>query len=138
MRQAEEICEDQGAALTPLRREVYELLLRHDQAVGAYELLDELKSLRPKAAPVTVYRALDFLIELGLVHRVNALNAFSACRGHGTDHRGLVLICRNCKSTVELEDRKVDNTIRRSAAELGFETGDGPVEVLGTCSSCRE
>ncbi len=131
------ICEDQGAALTPLRREVFELLLRHDRPVGAYELLDELKSLRPKAAPVTVYRALDFLLELGLVHKVNALNAFSACRGQEADHRGLVLICRSCKATVELEDHKIDNTIRRSAAELGFEAGDEPVEVVGTCASCR-
>jgi len=137
MREAEVLCEDQGAALTPLRRDVYELLLRHDRPVGAYELLDELKSIRSNAAPVTVYRALDFLLELGLVHRVNALNAFSACRSHETDHRGLVLICRSCKATVELEDRKVDNTIRRSAAELGFETEGGPVEVLGTCAGCR-
>lgn len=137
IRHAEEVCEDQGAALTPLRRDVYELLLRHDRPVGAYELLDELKSLRPKAAPVTVYRALDFLLERGLVHRVNALNAFSACRGHEADHRGLVLICRSCKATVELEDHKVDNTIRKCAAELGFETGDGPVEVLGMCAACR-
>lgn len=134
---AEALCLQEGMAMTPLRREVYELLLAHDRPVGAYELLEELKAKRPKAAPVTVYRALDFLLELGVIHKVNALNAFSACRGLETAHRGLVLICRTCRTSVELEDHKVDNTIKRSAAAHGFETSDEPIEVLGMCASCR-
>lgn len=127
----------EGMEMTPLRREVYDLLLAHDRPVGAYELLEELKAKRPKAAPVTIYRALDFLLALGVIHKVNALNAFSACRGMETAHRGLVLICKTCRLSVELEDHKIDNTIKRSAAVHGFETSDEPIEVLGMCSRCQ-
>jgi Fur family transcriptional regulator, zinc uptake regulator len=134
---AERVCRDRGVAFTPIRRDVYQLLSRHERPVGAYELLDELKALRPRAAPVTVYRALDFLLEAGLAHRINALNAFTACRGSDMSHTGLMLICSKCSHVIELEDRKVERSIRRSAADCAFQTGDEPVEVVGTCSACR-
>lgn len=134
---AEHVCDRRGASLTPIRREVFMLLCRHHRPVGAYELLDELKVNRPKAAPVTVYRALEFLLGAGLAHRVNALNAFTACRGSDLAHRGLMLICSKCSQVIELEDRKVESTIQRSAADVAFETGDELVEVVGTCSDCK-
>jgi len=134
---AESVCGRQGAAFTPIRREVFALLCRHDRPVGAYELLGELRTLRPNAAPVTVYRALEFLLGAGLAHRVNALNAFTACRGSDLSHRGLMLICSKCSHVIELEDGQVDSSIQRSAADLAFETGDMLVEVVGTCSDCQ-
>ncbi|MEQ8483209.1 MAG: Fur family transcriptional regulator [Pseudomonadales bacterium] len=137
LRHAEAVCAERGVSFTPIRRDVYELLSRHDRPVGAYELLEELKTLRPRAAPITVYRALDFLLEAGLAHKINALNAFTACRGSEQDHRGLILICSKCSSVIELEDRRVENSIKRSAADLEFQTGDEPVEVVGTCGRCR-
>lgn len=135
---AENVCRERGVAFTPIRRQVFELLCRHQRPVGAYELLDELKRSRPKAAPVTVYRALDFLLDVGLAHKVNALNAFTACRGSDQAHKGLMLICSRCFKLIELEDRKVENTIRRSAADFQFQTSDEPVEVVGTCADCRQ
>lgn len=134
---AEDVCRRQRAAFTPLRREVYQLLCAHGRPAGAYELLDELKALRPKAAPVTVYRALDFLVSVGLAHKVNTLNAFTPCRGSDLAHRGLMLICRECSHVIELEDRKVESTIARSAADLEFETADVLVEVVGICADCQ-
>lgn len=137
LRHAEAVCAERGVSFTPIRREVFELLCGHDRPVGAYELLEELKAERPRAAPITVYRALDFLLETGLAHKINALNAFTACRGSGEDHRGLMLICSKCSTVIELEDRRVESSIRRSAADRAFQTGDEPVEVVGTCSECR-
>lgn len=134
---AESVCREQGVSFTPIRRDVFVLLSRHGRPVGAYELLDELKTLRPNAAPVTVYRALDFLVSVGLAHKVNALNAFTACRGSDLAHRGLMLICSKCSHVIELEDRKVENSIQRSAADLAFETGDWLVEVVGICADCQ-
>jgi Fur family transcriptional regulator, zinc uptake regulator len=134
---AESVCRERGVAFTPIRRDVFELLCGHDRPVGAYELLDELKMLRPRAAPVTVYRALDFLLEAGLAHRINALNAFTACRGSDQAHAGLMLICSKCSNVIELEDRRVERSIQRSAADRAFQTRDEPVEVVGTCSDCR-
>jgi Fur family transcriptional regulator, zinc uptake regulator len=134
---AESVCRERGVAFTPIRRDVFQLLCGHGRPVGAYELLDELKALRPRAAPVTVYRALDFLLEAGLAHKINALNAFTACRGSDQSHAGLMLICSKCSNVIELEDRRVERSIQRSAADRAFQTRDEPVEVVGTCSDCR-
>ena len=103
---AEEACLRRGAKLTPLRRQVLELILEADAPVGAYALLDRLKAGRPGAAPHTVYRALDFLLEHGLIPKVERLNAFIGCSeaGHGHvhdhGHPHQFLICRRCGTTV--------------------------------------
>jgi Fur family zinc uptake transcriptional regulator len=137
LRDAESVCETRGLTFTPLRREVFELVCRHDNPVGAYELLDELKEIRDGAAPVTVYRALEFLLSAGLVHRVAALNAYTACHGHEPGHGGLLLVCGNCSNVIELEDEELERDIARAAADLRFETAPYPVEVRGICSACR-
>jgi Fur family zinc uptake transcriptional regulator len=137
IRHAEAACRRQRMSFTPIRREVFALLCRHDRPAGAYDLLEELRRARPKAAPVTVYRALDFLVSAGLAHKVNALNAFTACRGSEESHRGLMLICRECSQVIELEDQRVESSIARSAADQAFETADVLVEVVGTCVDCQ-
>lgn len=84
-----------------------------------------------------MYRALDFLVGAGLAHKVNALNAFTACRGSDQAHRGLMLICGQCSQVIELEDPTVEQSIQRTAADLEFETSQLLVEVVGTCAACR-
>lgn len=134
---AERLCAARGLAFTPLRREVFVLVCGHRNLVGAYELLDELKTIREGAAPVTVYRALDFLVSAGLVHRVAALNAYTACHGHEPGHGGFLLVCGSCSNVIELEDEQLERSIARSAAEARFETAPEPVEVRGICRACR-
>jgi Fur family zinc uptake transcriptional regulator len=135
--EAERLCRQRGLSFTPLRREVYALACRRDGPVGAYDLLDELRALRPGAAPVTVYRALDFLVSAGLVHRLAALNAFTACHGHPPGHGGLLLICGNCSNVIELDDGRAARAIAESAAQARFEMAHAPVEVRGLCHDCR-
>jgi len=137
LRYAETLCGSRGLSFTPLRREVFELVCHHHNPVGAYELLDELKAIRDSAAPVTVYRALEFLLSAGLVHRLAALNAYTACHGHEAGHGGLLLVCGNCSNVIELEDEQLERSIARAAADLRFETAPDPVEVRGICSQCR-
>lgn len=134
---AERLCAERGLAFTPLRREVFELVCRHSNSVGAYELLDELRAVRSGAAPVTVYRALEFLLAAGLVHRVAALNSYTACHGHEPGHGGLLLVCGSCSNVVELENAALERSIAQAAADLRFETAPDPVEVRGICSECR-
>ncbi len=137
LRFAEQLCREQGLTFTPLRREVYALICQHAAPLGAYELLDQLKKSRPNAAPVTVYRALEFLVDAGLAHRLAAINAFTACHGHSPGHGGLLLVCRRCSNVIELEDRRLERSISRSAADLQFETSSDPVEVRGICEACQ-
>ncbi len=134
---ADALCSERGLSFTPLRRDVYELVCRHHTPVGAYDLLDELKIHRRKAAPVTVYRALDFLVGIGLVHRISALNAYTACHRHAPGHGGLLLVCGDCSNVIELEDQRLEQRISQTAADVKFQTSTDLVEVRGLCQECR-
>jgi len=90
---AESVCAQRGHRLTPIRRKVLELLLRHGRSLKAYELLDEMRTIHPGAAPPTVYRALDFLLAEGLIHRLDAVNAWAACRDASGAHHDLLIVC---------------------------------------------
>ena len=142
---ADAACAAQGARLTPLRRHVLGLVLESDQPIGAYALLDRLKESRTGAAPPTVYRALEFLLEQGFVHKVERLNAFIGCRNAASrpgrpdhDHARTVqfLICGRCGRVQELEDAAVRAALSKAAARAGFAPRRMTVEVEGVCRHC--
>lgn len=133
---AERVCSDRGARLTDLRRAVLEVVWRNHNPIGAYEILDNLKEEGRRAAPMTVYRALDFLMENGLVHRLASQNAFLGCDRPEHTHRGQFLICRGCGVVGELSDDGIVNAIRDSARKTGFCVETPMVEVTGLCRQC--
>jgi len=133
-------CAARGAQLTPLRRQVLRLVLAAEQPMGAYALLDRLRDERGVAAPPTVYRALDFLLEQGLIHKLERLNAFLPCveggHAHGHDHAHQFLICNRCGTTTELTDHGVAHALEAAAARAGFKPERTTVEVEGVCARC--
>ena len=134
-------CATRGAQLTPLRRQVLRLVLAAEQPMGAYALLGQLREERGVAAPPTVYRALDFLLEQGLIHKLERLNAFLPCveAGHahaGHDHQHQFLICKICGATTELTDHAVAHALEAAAARVGFRPARMTVEVEGVCARC--
>lgn len=130
-------CARDGARLTDIRREVFGLILAAGGPVGAYKLLDRLKATRRNAAPPTVYRALDFLLQHHLIHRVERLNAFVPCDDvDHHDHAVQFLICRTCGGVDEVEDQGVADALRLAADAQGFVAGHATVEVEGTCAAC--
>jgi Fur family transcriptional regulator, zinc uptake regulator len=135
---ANALCEARGERLTPLRRRVLELVWSSHQPVGAYAVLDQLKADGRSAAPPTVYRALDFLRGLGLVHRIESLNAFVGCPQPGGEHLVQFMICTRCGTAAEVEDRRVTEAIGRSAAARGFALEGRVIELSGQCSACRQ
>ncbi len=134
---AEEICRARGVRLTELRRRVLELVWESHKPVGAYALLEQLQQAG-KAAPPTVYRALEFLLEQGLIHRLASLNAYVGCTRPGESHSGLFLICESCRNLSELDGGAIDDAIARSSRTSGFEPTRQTVEVQGLCASCRK
>ncbi len=134
---AAKVCAAHGARLTDLRRRVLELVWRSHAPQGAYAILERLRRERRRAAPQTVYRALDFLLAQGLVHRIESANAFVGCRAPGTPHAGHFLICSDCGAAAEVDDRRVGSALRRSAAEAGFTVERQTVEATGYCPDCR-
>lgn len=134
---AERVCQDHNTRLTPLRRRVLELIWESHRPAGAYALLDQLKPDHPSAAPPTIYRALEFLLENGLVHRVQSLNAFVGCDDPEHAHRGFFMICEDCGDAVELADPGLDKAMNSSAARLGFALKTRTIEATGLCQQCQ-
>ncbi|WP_439860267.1 zinc uptake transcriptional repressor Zur [Pseudomonas sp. MBLB4136] len=136
---AESICMRQGLRLTALRKRVLELVWQSHKPLGAYDILAVLSEEDGRrAAPPTVYRALDFLLEHGLVHRIASLNAFVGCNRPEHAHQGQFLICRQCHAAIELEQTAISQAIVSAAANVGFSVEGQTVEVVGLCSGCRE
>lgn len=133
---AEILCRRRGARLTPLRRRVLELIWSEHRPYGAYELLEKLRAERGRVAPPTVYRALDFLLAQGLIHRIESLNAFVGCARPMDSHSGQFFICEACGVTAELADRTTADRIDASARRIGFTVSRRIVEVQGHCSDC--
>lgn len=133
---AVQICRERGLRFTKQRRRVLELVWTSHKPVGAYDILDRLNRAGGKVAPPTVYRALDFLIEADLVHRLDSLNAFVGCPDPSNPHTRQFLICRECHSVAELDDSDVDDLVRQRAAKLGFEALEQTLEIEGICRNC--
>ena len=134
---AERLCATKGLRFTPLRKRVLELVWSSHKPVGAYALLDQLRTEELGSAPPTVYRALDFLIENGLIHRIERMNAFVGCSHPGETHRGFFLICGDGGNAEERESQGVADSIAASASRRGFTARDMTLEVTGTCADCR-
>ncbi len=135
---ASELCERRGVRLTELRRQVLALVWRSHAPQGAYALLETLLRRGRPAAPPTVYRALDFLLEQGLVHRIESLNAFVGCAAPGTLHAGHFLICNGCGSAAEVDNRRIGAAVRAGAAEVGFRVEHETIELRGLCPDCQD
>lgn len=130
-------CKDQGVQLTPIRRDVLALLLEHDNGLKAYDLLARIKTLRSNATPPTVYRALDFLIEQGLVHKIERLNQFVACRHESHQLPGLFLVCTGCGSVSELHDHGLIDTVQQQLARVGHRFDCQEIELATRCPDCQ-
>jgi len=136
---AEAACTRRGVRLTDTRRDVLRLILEAKEPVGAYALLDRLRERTGAGKPPTIYRALDFLLEQGLIHRVERLNAFVSCHDEADhQHAAQFLICRSCGRVTELEDADVAAAIGAVARSKGFAPARVTVEVDGTCTQCQE
>lgn len=136
---AETLCEQAGLRLTALRKRVLELVWTSHKPLGAYDILAVLSETDGRrAAPPTVYRALEFLLEHGLVHRIASLNAFVGCNHPGEVHQGQFLICRNCLAAVELQDSSIVSALLASAQRIGFSVEGQTVEITGLCATCRQ
>ncbi|WP_456387736.1 Fur family transcriptional regulator [Profundibacter sp.] len=127
-----------GLRLTPVRRRALEILLENHRAMGAYDVLDRLAADGFGDQPPVAYRALDFLVEHGLAHRIRRLNAYAACMHPQTDHAPVFMICRDCNAVAEAMAQDVRAAVRAVADAASFTVERVNVEVLGLCPACQE
>jgi Fur family zinc uptake transcriptional regulator len=135
---AQNVCSARGARLTPARAQVFLLLAEVDGAIGAYDLLEELKKEDPSAKPATIYRALDFLSKQGFVHKIESINAFMMCHHFGDcDHPVQLLICDSCNSVEENQSGEFDTALKNMAIKSGFTISHQVIEAHGICKQCK-
>ncbi len=140
----EHACRERGLRLTPIRARVLGLVADAGQPIKAYDLLEKIRVGNNAdsegagvAAPPTVYRALDFLLVNGFIHKLESVNAFVACHHPSTaQHSVPFLICDRCHSAVELEDLDVVAQLEARARSLGFQPQAQTLEVHGLCARC--
>lgn len=136
LRKADAVCRERGARLTPQRRQVLEILCSAGRPLGAYEILEAMRDGTRILAPPTVYRALDFLLAQGLVHKLETLHAYVGCTHPEHPHSSQFLICADCGLVTELEDEAIASSLKCAARESGFEPARRVVELIGTCADC--
>ncbi|GHF30589.1 transcriptional repressor [Kordiimonas sediminis] len=134
--EAERICTERGTRFTKLRRQVLQMVWQGHKAVKAYDLLDQLAAEGGSAKPPTVYRALDFLMEEGFVHKIQSLNAYVGCPHPGKSHVSQFLICDSCSGIEEVTSEQMTREIELAAKRAQFKISSQTVELHGTCRSC--
>jgi Fur family transcriptional regulator, zinc uptake regulator len=139
LEQAAEIFAEKNIRFTDLRRKVFEEIASTQASVGAYEVLDRLAKKGTRLAPISVYRALDALLEAGVVHRLESKNSYFACRRMHKPRTGrppIFLSCEKCGAVQEVDGDEIFRAIDHAADEVQFETRVRFVEVSGTCQEC--
>lgn len=140
MNAALRIAKERDLKLTPVRRAVLEIVLASHAPLGAYDILAELsrRNSTTRPAPPTVYRALEFLLAHGFVHRIESQNAYAACFAPATKHRTHFLLCTQCGRAAELDDVNLARALARAAANAGFAPAHETVEIAGLCAACAQ
>lgn len=133
---AEYVCAERQVRLTAQRRRVLEIIAASHAAIGAYEIMDRLGEQQRRPAPISVYRALDFLIAQRLVHRIASRNAYIACTAPRATHGAQFLICERCGAIGEVCNGAVEDAIAAAAHAAGFAKATSLVEVAGLCAFC--
>src|ERR1041385_1101355 len=139
LKHAEVLCAQRAQRLTPIRRQVLEVLLESHKPLGAYEIMDRSSARGGRPAPITIYRALDFLRDNGLVHRIESRNAFVACvNNHATGDLVVFLICEHCGAVGEAASAGVADELKSAARSAGFTPKAPVIEICGVCAHCRQ
>lgn len=131
------LCQARRIRLTPQRQSVLELMLSAGKAMSAYDLLDQLKKIEPKAKPPTIYRALNFLIKQGFIHKVESLNSYIICpHFDNTQHISTLFICKNCHMIIEKHSAIIEQELQSLANIHHFLTKHTVLEIHGICNKC--
>lgn len=135
---AEQFCEANKLQFTKVRRRVLEILLEQHKASGAYDILAQLKDENLGSQPPVIYRALDFLVQHGFVHKIEKLNAYVACSHSGQIHSPAFMICRQCETVAEMQTSPNAKVFGDKAQEVGFEIENTVIEAEGICPTCQK
>lgn len=136
LKQAEQLCAQTDAQLTPIRKTLLSLIYRQEGYITAYELLRMFRETNPKAESMTVYRALDFLQKQHLIHRLASKSAYAACHIPHETHQAHFLLCEKCGQSQEVRSKSLEKFAKNLSNEYQFLLSNSPIEIAGICKSC--
>ncbi|MGB2102620.1 MAG: Fur family transcriptional regulator [Porticoccaceae bacterium] len=135
---AHEICDRSNVRLTATREAILRLLWQNHQPLGAYQLQQQLTKVSDKpVAPPTIYRAIEFLVNLGLVHRIPSLNAYVGCPFPNSEHSNIFLICKECNTVAEIAESRVNSLLESLCDKVDFKPETQTIEIFGCCPNCE-
>ena len=138
MKNIEEYCKAKNLKLTPVRQKVFQLLVKEKSGIGAYRILDLLREAGFNSQPPVAYRALDFLVEHGFVHKIESQNSFVACSDPGEHHSPIFMICKKCDSVSEATASVPASDLSEALMVSGFQVEQTIIEAEGVCSTCAD
>ena len=138
MKNIEEYCKAKNLKLTPVRQKVFQLLVKEKSGLGAYRILDLLREAGFNSQPPVAYRALDFLVEHGFVHKIESQNSFVACSDPGEHHSPIFMICKKCDSVSEATVSVPASDLSEALMATGFQVEQTIIEADGVCSTCAD
>jgi Fur family zinc uptake transcriptional regulator len=138
LERAERICRDSSLRLTPIRRKVLELIWQSHKPIKAYDILAQLSSDEHIEKPPTVYRALDFLLENHLIHKIESCNAYVGCEMDHSELDSKFFVCDTCQEVKEVSEPKLDKTLAEASKKQGFIPNQTTIEIHGTCARCTK
>ncbi len=132
-----DICKKNNIVFTEIRKIVYEIIIKYNKPIKAYEVLDELRDVLGKTShPPTVYRAIDFLIENGFIHKLSSINSFVGCFHPKIHKECYFLICKKCNIYQECCDNDLTKNISKTAKKNDFIVSNTTLEIEGHCQDC--
>lgn len=139
MSRAHERCAERRARLTPIREAVLALIWQSHRPLGAYAIADKLPPVNGKKVQApSIYRAIDFLLELGLIHRLPSQNSYLGCPFPDNEHSDVFMVCRGCGSAAEVSADALNQIIADTSQRSGFLLESQCVELTGLCLACRD
>lgn len=139
--EASALCEARGKRLTTIRAQVLGLMLQNERSLKAYELLEKMQNIHPSSKPATVYRALEFLEEEGFIHRLDAINGWTACQHIHEDaheHHDLLAVCTECGAVREISAPQINQQLHDLLEQVGFSQNAPQTEIRATCAHCQQ
>lgn len=138
LNRAEELCANKNVRLTRIRKAVLQAIWQSHQPLGAYAIAENLnQGSNQRILAPSVYRAIEFLTNLGLIHRIASLNAYIGCPFPGNNHSDLFLICRECGMAAECSAEGLNNQLNAIAEKAQFAPESQSLEIVGLCAQCQ-
>lgn len=134
---AKQICQQRKGRLTPLRTTLLKLIYQYDKPISAYDLLKLLKQTHPNAEAMTVYRGLEFWMDIGVLHKLAGNNTYTACPHPDQDHFGQLLLCQRCGKSTEIQEINLTELVAKIAKKNRFSIQPQLIEISGLCESCQ-